>query len=140
VLDCLQVCLCFDARFHRSFIRGLKYNVRFAIKRTTFVFMHEALDVARGGMAAGLRHELLVPPVNARSVIEGPVEVRSNVSCSPHHVATLYGLKLVQFMCPFHHRVAVLEPFRQRACQLNSRLHADPLLAQRQHRQEPRAS
>jgi hypothetical protein len=41
----LQVEMRFDARFHRSFITGLKYNVRFSIKRTSFVFMHEAVEV-----------------------------------------------------------------------------------------------
>lgn len=36
----------FDRRFHDSFISRLKYNVRFSIKRTGFVFMHEAVEVS----------------------------------------------------------------------------------------------
>lgn len=85
-----QVLLCFNARFHKSFIRGLKYNVRFSIKRTTFVFMHEALDVARGGAAAGLRQELLMPPAGARGIAGKPVAVRIDPKiirvCVPHAV------------------------------------------------------
>jgi hypothetical protein len=46
----LQVEMRFDARFHRSFIKGFKYNVCFSIKRTSFVFMHEAVEV-RGTFA-----------------------------------------------------------------------------------------
>jgi hypothetical protein len=61
----LQVLLRFSERFHSAHIDGLLYNVRFSIKRTGFVFMHEALDVAKGGAAAGLRPELLVPPATA---------------------------------------------------------------------------
>lgn len=38
--------------------------------------MHEALDVARGGAAAGLRQELLMPLSSARSVTGQPVTVR----------------------------------------------------------------
>ncbi len=38
----------FDNRFHKSFIAGLRYNVRFSIKRTSFVFMHEAVEVGWG--------------------------------------------------------------------------------------------
>lgn len=73
----LQVLLKFAPSFHSSFISGMRYNVRFAIKRTSFVFMHEALDVAWGGAAAGLRSELLLPPADARCVPGSPVEVSS---------------------------------------------------------------
>lgn len=65
----------FDGRFHRAFIAGLRYNVRFSIKRTSFVFMHEAVEVARGGAAAGLRKELLMPSADARAVLGRPLQV-----------------------------------------------------------------
>lgn len=79
----VQVSLCFNARFHQNFIERLKYNVRFAIKRTSFVFMHEALDVARRGAAAGLRPELLVPAANSCSIVGTPLQVRYLVANIP---------------------------------------------------------
>jgi hypothetical protein len=82
----LQVLMRFDSRFHRAFIAGLRYNVRFSIKRTSFVFMHEAVEVARGGAAAGLRTELLLPPPDARAVLESPLEVRRHGRLTEPHV------------------------------------------------------
>jgi hypothetical protein len=77
----------FDARFHRSFIAGLRYNIRFAIKRTSFVFMHEAVEVARGGAAAGLRKELLMPGADARQVPRSSIKVgdRRERGLTPRH-------------------------------------------------------
>jgi hypothetical protein len=62
------VLLRFSRRFHDRFVPGRKFNVRFSIKRTGFVFMHEALDVAKGGLVAGARPELLLPPPDATAV------------------------------------------------------------------------
>jgi hypothetical protein len=81
----LQVLLRFNARFHSSiFVPGQLFNVRFAIKRTAFVFMHEALDVAERGLAAaaaaGARPELLLPPADARPVLGKPLQVRLGFS------------------------------------------------------------
>lgn len=74
----VQVALRFNKQLHTlaNRIAGLKFNVRFSIKRTGFVFMHEALDAAQGGAMAGLRHELLLPPPDARSVPGTHVQVR----------------------------------------------------------------
>ena len=99
MLPLLQVLMRFDSRFHRSFIAGMRYNVRFSIKRTSFVFMHEAVEVARSGAAAAgsawslaslaqwalmgdhsLRKELLMPPANARRVAGQPVEVSATAA------------------------------------------------------------
>eukprot|EP00775_Hariotina_reticulata_P012972 gene12972-13101_t len=75
-----EVLLRFNARFHNSiFLPGQLFDVRFAIKRTSFVFMHEALDVAERGLAAaaaaGARPELLLPPAEARAVPGKPLQV-----------------------------------------------------------------
>lgn len=83
----LQVLLRFNARFHSSiFVPGQLFDVRFAIKRTGFVFMHEALDVAERGLAAaaaaGARPELLLPPADARPVPGKPLQVRLGFSAN----------------------------------------------------------
>jgi hypothetical protein len=77
----LQVLLRFAPRFHDLiFLPGRPFNVRFAIKRTSFVFMHEALEVAERGLAAsaaaGARPELLLPPPTASAVPGKPLTVR----------------------------------------------------------------
>jgi hypothetical protein len=73
----VQVVLRFSERFHREFVRGMKFNVRFSIKRTGFVFMHEALDVAKRGLVAGARPELLLPPAYSTAVPGNGVQVRT---------------------------------------------------------------
>lgn len=75
----LQVLLRFSTRFHDTFVPGRKYNVRFSIKRTSFVFMHEALDVAQRGVMAGSRPELLLPPATATPVAGNGHKVRLDV-------------------------------------------------------------
>jgi hypothetical protein len=76
-----QVRLRFSSRFHEQiFLPGRKFNVRFAIKRTGFVFMHEALDVAQRGLVAGARPELLLPPANAVAVPGNGVKVCIQIS------------------------------------------------------------
>jgi hypothetical protein len=55
----LQVSLRFSADFHSSWLHGRRHRVRFSIKRSTFVFMHEALALARQGE---LGEGLLLPP------------------------------------------------------------------------------
>lgn len=63
----IQVLLRFNAAFHNTVhLPGRLFNVRFAIKRTSFVFMHEALDVAQRGTVAGTRSEILLPSADAR--------------------------------------------------------------------------
>ncbi|KAI8475548.1 MAG: P-loop containing nucleoside triphosphate hydrolase protein [Monoraphidium minutum] len=53
-----QVLLRFSPQFHREHVGGARYRVRFSIKRSTFVFMHEALALARDGQLAP---QLLLP-------------------------------------------------------------------------------
>ncbi|KAF6260076.1 hypothetical protein COO60DRAFT_1700525 [Scenedesmus sp. NREL 46B-D3] len=72
-----EVLLRFSRRFHdQVFLPGRRFNVRFAIKRTGFVFMHEPLDVARRGLVAGARPELLLPPPDAAAVPGNGLEVQ----------------------------------------------------------------
>lgn len=82
-----QVLLRFNSQFHAlaNRITNLQYNVRFAIKRTGFVFMHEALQVAAGGAGAGLRRQLLLPPADARAVPGRDVQVRLCTACRHCH-------------------------------------------------------
>jgi hypothetical protein len=62
----LQVLLKFDRRFHSSiWLHNRRFRVRFAIKRTAFVFQHQALEVAAAGCVGGARSELLLPPAVA---------------------------------------------------------------------------
>jgi hypothetical protein len=63
----------FHDHIHAS---GRQFNVRFAIKRIGFVFMHEALDVAQRGLVAGARPELLLPPPDETAVPDTGVQVR----------------------------------------------------------------
>uniref|UniRef100_A0A383WFR0 RNA helicase n=1 Tax=Tetradesmus obliquus TaxID=3088 RepID=A0A383WFR0_TETOB len=71
-----QVLLRFSQRFHSTvYLPKLPFNVRFSIKRTGFVFMHEALDVAQRGLVAGARPELLLPPPDAMAVPGNGVQV-----------------------------------------------------------------
>ncbi|WIA14327.1 hypothetical protein OEZ85_002857 [Tetradesmus obliquus] len=71
-----EVLLRFSQRFHGNvFLPGRLFNVRFSIKRTGFVFMHEALDVAQRGLVAGARPELLLPPPDAMAVPGNGVQV-----------------------------------------------------------------
>lgn len=85
----------FDARFHRSFIERMRYNVRFSIKQTSFVFMHEAVEVARGGAAAGLRKELLLPSADARRVFGNSVRVGDGTSCNMNCTPRGHGRRAV---------------------------------------------
>ncbi len=50
--------LCFNGSFHARHIKGRRHAVRFTIKRSTFVFMHEALGLLRSG---GLPEALVLP-------------------------------------------------------------------------------
>jgi hypothetical protein len=81
------VVLRFNERFHMEFVRGMKFNVRFSIKRTGFVFMHEALDVANRGLVAGARPELLLPPPYSTAVLGNGVQVQTQcLATGPVHV------------------------------------------------------
>jgi helicase MOV-10 len=70
-----EVLLRFNAGFHQIHINGRKWDVRFSIKRSTFVFLHEALSLLQEGRTRG---EMVLPPGVVVSSVTGwrPMEVR----------------------------------------------------------------
>lgn len=69
----------------------------------SFVFMHEAVDVARGGALAGLRKELLMPPAGTRRVLGSPVQVCACATKASIQLYIVSALRPILVVAVGHH-------------------------------------
>jgi hypothetical protein len=53
------VFLRFGARFHAEHVNGAEYDIRFCVKRSSFIFIHQALALVAGGALAA---SIVLPP------------------------------------------------------------------------------